>query len=166
MIIGTGDIGTVLKEVDRSDLLFFASGVSNSQETKDKEYQREKGLLLRQNRRSHVVYFSTLSVFYGKSKYIKHKRRMEELIKRTFPKYTIVRLGNISWGSNPHTIINYLRNKIKNNEPFEVHDVYRFVIDRDEFLQWMNFIPKWNCEMNITGRRLKVAEIIKEYANN
>jgi len=35
MIIGNGDIGKALK--DRDDVVFFASGVSNSQETDEKE---------------------------------------------------------------------------------------------------------------------------------
>ena len=104
-IIGDGDIAGVLKEVDREDLLFFASGVSNSQETRESEYERELELLLKQDKNKHIVYFSSLVALYADSRYAFHKREMEETIKLHFPLYTIIRLGNIDWGINPNTII-------------------------------------------------------------
>lgn len=161
MIIGHGDIASVLP--DRKDLLFFASGVSNSQETRESEYRREEALLLNQDRRQHIVYFSSLSIFYNNNRYTQHKEQMEETIKRRFSMYTIVRLGNITFGDNPHTLINFVRNKIENKEEFEVRDEYRYIIDKDEFLHWINLIPDWNCEMNITGKRMSVAEIVVKY---
>ena len=163
MIIGNGDIASVLGEVDRDNFIFFASGVSNSKETRESEYEREKTLLMKQDRSKHIVYFSSLSVFYSYTRYAAHKKEMEWRIKNYFDKNTIVRLGNITWGTNPHTLINFIRNKIKNNEPYEVQDVYRYVVDKDEFLYWLKMIPNWDCEMNITGRRLKVVDIVKEY---
>lgn len=163
MIIGNGDIASALKEVDRDDLLFFASGVSNSLETDEAEYQRELDLLSEQDAGKHLVYFSSLAVFYSTTRYAKHKRDMENQIKLLFDDYTIVRLGNITWGDNPHTLINFIRNRIKKGKPFEVQDTHRYIVDKDEFLHWMSMIPDWNCEMNITGRRMKVAEIVRQY---
>ena len=159
MIIGNGDLGQVLKEVDRKDLLFFSSGVSNSSETRESEYQREINLLLEQDKTKHIVYFSSLAIFYSKTRYTKHKQYMEYLIKDNFRHWTIIRLGNITWGKNPHTIINYL----KAHPEAEIKDEYRYVCDKEEFLHWINLIPSWNCELNISGRRLKVTEIVKEY---
>lgn len=161
MIIGNGDIASVLPE--RSDLLFFASGVSNSREERDEEYQREYNLLLKQDFSKRIVYFSSLSIFYSDTRYARHKRTMEYVIKRHFEQYTIIRLGNITWGDNPHTLINYIRGKIKAGEEFETKDEYRYIVDKDEFLHWISLIPDWNCEMNIPGSRLKVAEIIEKY---
>lgn len=161
MIIGHGDIASVLPK--KSRLLFFASGVSNSRETRESEYKREKNLLLQQNRKAHIVYFSTLAVLYGNNRYVQHKKEMEELIKREFPRYTILRLGNITWGTNPHTIINFLRARLKKGIPVKIEDTYRYIIDMDEFLHWINLIPNWNCEMNVPGRRMKVSEIVDEY---
>lgn len=46
MIIGNGDVASVLQ--DRDDLIYFASGVSNSQETRGSEFRREKDLLFEQ----------------------------------------------------------------------------------------------------------------------
>ena len=156
MIIGHGDIASVLME--RDDLLFFASGVSNSSEIRESEYQREIDLLLSQPKDAHLVYFSSLAIFYSQTRYTTHKRVMEEIIKRNFRKYTIIRLGNISWGINPHTLINYL----KAHPEAEIRDEYRYVCDKEEFLHWINLIPQWNVEMNVPGRRMKVKEIVEE----
>lgn len=153
MITGNGDLASVLP--DRDDLWFFASGVSNSQETRESEYKRELDLLLEQPRDQHLVYFSSLSVFYSDSRYAKHKLAMELLVQREFYPYTIIRLGNISWGENPCTLINYL----KAHPDAEIRDEYRYVCDKEEFLHWIELIPSWSCEMNISGKMLKVAEI-------
>lgn len=161
-IIGNGDIAKVLKDVDVGKKLFFASGVSNSQEARESEYKREVDLLLEQDKNQHVIYISSLCVFYSDTRYAQHKRLMEKLIKNNFLKHTIIRIGNITWGTNPHTIINFFKNKIARKEDFEIKEVYRYLVAEDEFLYWINLIPKWNCEMNISGRKLKVSQIVEE----
>ena len=165
MIIGNGDIASAL--TDREDRIYFASGVSNSDELRESEYQREIGLLFtllsEQNKHKRIIYFSSLCVFYSDTRYAKHKRAMEDWIKKLFPNYTILRVGNITWGDNPHTLINFMTNKIKNREPFDIQDVYRYVVDKDEFLYWIDMIPGFSCEINITGRKIKVIDIVKEY---
>jgi hypothetical protein len=160
-IIGRGDIASVLPE--RDDLLFFASGISNSQEMRESEYNRETTLLLLQHRDFHLVYFGSLSIFYSNTRYTKHKRLMEELVKINFPLHTIIRMGNITWGKNPYTLINFIRNKILNHETVEIKDVYRYIVGKEEFLHWVNLIPNFSCEINIPGRCMKVIDIVKEY---
>ena len=159
-VIGNGDIASVLP--DREDRLYFASGVSNSSETRKEQFLREVNLLKEQGKERHVVYFSSLAIYEKDSPYYQHKRKMEEVVK-TFPHYTIIRLGNISWGTNPNTLINGLKNKIKNGETLEIRDEYRYVVEKDEFLYWIDRIPKWNCEMSIIGKRMKVIDVVKEY---
>jgi nucleoside-diphosphate-sugar epimerase len=159
MIIGNGDIASALKD---KNITYFASGVSNSSETRESEFRRELDLLLEQDISRKIVYFSSLCVFYSDTPYAQHKRMMEEVVKSNFRKYTIMRLGNITWGKNPHTIINFFRNKIKNREDLEIRDTYRYLVDRDEFLHWIDMIPDWNCEMNVTGRRLTIRQIVDE----
>ena len=161
MIIGNGTIASVLPE--RDDLLFFASGVSNSQETNEKEYQREIDLLLSQDKSKHIVYFSTLSLFYNSTRYVQHKKYIEELIKKKFKHYTIMRLGSPTWGENPNHLIAFFRNKIKNKESFQIWDTERYILEKEEFLHWVNKIPSWNCEMNVPGIRMKVKDIVKKY---
>lgn len=163
MILGHGDIASVL--TDREDRLYFASGVSNSGETRRSEYEREKKLLLDQDRNRHLVYFSSLSVFYTDTLYSQHKRRMERLIKKHFKHYTIIRLGNITWGKNPHTIINHMRAQKALGKKLEIRNAYRYIVDQKEFLHWINLIPDWSCEMDITGRLLTINQIVKEYVN-
>jgi len=75
-IIGNGDLAQALKKV-KVDALFFASGVSNSSETRESEYQREKDLLLRQGKSKRLVYFSSLSIFYNKTRYTDHKKEIK-----------------------------------------------------------------------------------------
>lgn len=164
MVIGHGDIASAL--IDREDRLFFAAGVSNSRETRETEYQREVRLFLSQDIHRHIVYFSSLCVFYTDTRYAQHKRIMEALVKRHFKHYTIMRLGNITWGDNPNTLINFLRNKQSKGEKLDIQPVYRYVIDKDEFLHWVSLIPEWNCEMNITGTRMTVREIVERYVRD
>lgn len=163
MIVGNGDLASVLP--DRADLLFFASGVSNSRESREEEYNREMNLLLNQPKNKHLVYFSSLAIFYSDTKYTKHKREMEALVKYWYINYTIIRLGNITWGDNPYTLINYFRRVIKEGKPYQIDDVYRYIVDKDEFLHWIGLIPDWSCEMNIPGRRMKVQDIVEEYGH-
>lgn len=159
-IVGNGDIASALKQMESPHtLLFFASGVSNSGETAESEYMREIDLLMEQPKDAHLVYFSSLSVFYGASRYVHHKRVMESVVKEEFPTHTIVRLGNIDFGVNPNTLINYLRA----HPEAKVRDEYRYIVGRDEFLHHMSLIPDWSCEYNITGRMLKVQEVKDEY---
>ena len=128
MIIGGGDIAKVLPE--RDDLLFFASGVSNSRETDQKAYERERDLLMAQDKLAHIVYFSSLAIFYSDTLYTRHKRLMERVVKANFAHYTIVRLGNIAWGDNPHTLINYF----KAHPDAEVRNEYRYVVEKERVL--------------------------------
>lgn len=158
MIKGSGDIASVLP--DRDDLWFFASGVSNSQCTDESEYQREITLLMAQTA-PHIVYFSSLMVLNSNTRYARHKRTMEGLVKQYFEKYTIIRIGNINFGTNPHTLINYLRA----HPEAEIRDEYRHIITKDELLYWIDLIPSWSVEMNCPGERLKVSEIVNKYVH-
>lgn len=157
MIVGDGDIARVLPY--RKDLLFFASGVSNSQCKDEKAFTREISLLLRQNKRAHIVYFSSLATLWSNTRYFQHKRYMEILVRENFVTWTIIRLGNISWGDNPHTLINYL----KAHPRAPIRSEWRYVIDKEEFLHWIDLIPEWSCEMNLPGRRMKVREVKEVY---
>lgn len=161
-IIGNGDMAEALQYAD-NDVLFFASGVSNSGETRGSEFQRERDLLLSQPRDKRLVYIGSLSVFYSDNAYTEHKREMEELIKEEFPSYCILRIGTITWGDNPNTIINALKSKVENEEPFQIQDVYRYVTTEEDFLHWVKMIPDFNCEINIPGERMKVRELVKRY---
>jgi len=142
MIVGRGDIASILN--DREGAIFFASGVSNSTETTQSEYSREMQLLDKQDKNKCLFYFSSISVddmSKIENEYLMHKRRMELLIKSNFKNYNIIRIGNISWGNNPNTFLNYIKNKIKNGEAVEIKDEYKYIIDKEQLLLLTDNLP-------------------------
>lgn len=156
MIIGNGDLASVI--IDRQDVTFFASGVSDSKETNPTEFEREKELLSNQPTLKHLVYFSSLCIYYSDTAYANHKRIMEQWVKQWFESYTIIRIGNISWGKNPNTLINYL----KAHPEAEIQKVYRHIIDKEEFQYWLSMIPVGQRnEMNVPGIRWWVPNLVK-----
>lgn len=165
MKIGKGDIASVLP--DRDDLLFFASGVSNSQCTDENEFRKERSLCTSYSvDYSHIVYFSSLSIYEKDTPYTRHKKRMEEKVKLYYPIYTIIRIGNITWGKNPNTIINYFKNRLIMRGVIQVKDEWKYLVTLDEFLYWISKIPNFSTEMNITGERVKVAEVLNRIKKN
>jgi hypothetical protein len=161
MIVGHGTVARVL--TDRADRTYFASGVSNSQETDESAYKREIDLLLKQPTDKRLVYFSSLAIFYEDTRYTQHKRLMEDVVKTRFPSYCIVRLGLATWGTNHHTMINKIKGQIARGEPYAVYPVFRYALDESEFKHWVALIPEWNCELNVTGTRMSAKAIIDKY---
>ncbi|SEW40820.1 hypothetical protein SAMN05421841_2742 [Chryseobacterium wanjuense] len=145
MIVGSGLIANSLKNIDSEDHLFFASGVSNSLETKDSEFEREFTLLknnLENNNGSKFIYFSTLSVndlSKQESPYVLHKLRLEDYIKNNCEKYLILRIGNIvGKGGNPNTLFNFLKNQIMQDKKFVVHTkARRLLLDIDDISKFL-----------------------------
>ncbi len=167
MIIGKGDIAQVLIEsgIDMDDVIFFASGVSNSKcDNSNGEFNREINLLLQQDKDKHLVYFSSLALHYNDSTpYAKHKRKMEAIINRFQKTYTIFRIGNITWGNNPNTIINHFKNQIANLQDLEVQDGNRYLINKEELITACKNINKSNRETIIlSGRMIKISDIVEE----
>jgi hypothetical protein len=166
MIVGNGDIAQQLYRADKPFITFFASGVSNSKQEDEKEYAREIALLLRQPKDQHLVYFSSLCIYYSQSRYAQHKVQIERLIKENFQTYTIVRLGNIAWGRNPNTIINYFKLQNCSKRTPHLEDGHRFVITEPEFYYWMQHLPiGTKNEMNIPGEMVTIKEIWRRVQN-
>ncbi|MBB4806605.1 nucleoside-diphosphate-sugar epimerase [Chryseobacterium defluvii] len=145
MIIGSGLIANSLKNIDSEDMLYFASGVSNSLETRDSEFEREFSLLkqcIEEYDGKKLVYFSTLSI-YDQSKqdshYVLHKQELENYIKNNVEAYLILRVGNIVGnGGNPNTLFNFLKNQISSNNTFVLHKkARRLLIDIDDIAKFL-----------------------------
>jgi len=100
MIIGNGNIAKVIQ--DREDVIFFASGVSDSSCTDENEFIRERDLIHWTDRTKHLVYFSGLNIYTKDTPYAMHKKRMERHVKHLFKSYTIVRVGVLDWVKNPN----------------------------------------------------------------
>jgi hypothetical protein len=164
MIIGNGDVASVIK--DREGAIFFASGVSNSNEIRDEEYNREKNLLLMQDTTKCIFYFSSITLdFIDKVKsnrYLQHKKEMEDLIKETFENYNIIRIGNISWGNNPNTFLNFIKTKLKNNEPVDIrYGELKYMLDKEQMLLITNNLPlSGKNQISIFGRVAKIEDLI------
>ena len=168
-LIGNGLISSSFKNYDLGEVVVFASGVSNSKETKESEYEREIKLLLNclNKYKLKIIYFSTLSVFSEThTKYIEHKLRIEEIIKKNSKDYLILRLPNvIGESTNKNQLLPFFCEKIKNGEELIIgENIIRDLID-------VNDLPKI-CKIilrkNITGiinvsfnNYIKVEDIIK-----
>lgn len=146
MIIGKGLIAQSLQNIDSHDIVYFASGVSNSLETKESEFLREFQLLeatIKENPTKKLIYFSTLSI-EDKSKqespYVLHKKALENYIQNNCSHYIILRIGNIIGnGGNPNTLFNFMRTKIEGNQKFSVHTkAKRFLIDIEDIKHFLN----------------------------
>lgn len=160
MIVGRGDIASAL--TDKPNYTYFCTGPSNRVPITDRARHDELYKIWNSPREGMFVYVSTLSIYYSDSEYTQHKRRMEDLVKRTFDNHCIIRIGNITWGSNPSTLVNYFKAKIAADEPIEVQDTYRYLVSKEELNHWVNLIPeKGKHEMNVTGTRHKVSEIVE-----
>ncbi|MFY1045284.1 NAD-dependent epimerase/dehydratase family protein [Chryseobacterium sp. GP-SGM7] len=140
MIIGNGLIASLFKDYDREEIIFFASGVSNSLETKVEEFLREENLIkntIADNKEKIFVYFSTCSIYDSSktgSDYVLHKLKMEQLIKNLCPKFLILRVSNaVGKGGNPNLLMNYIIRAVNNNETINVHTkATRNLIDADD----------------------------------
>lgn len=148
MIVGNGLIATNFENFDRDDVVFYASGVSNSLETDPAKFQREQNLIrktLTENSDKIFVYFSTCSI-YDSSKndsfYVNHKLHMEHIIAENAKKYLIARVSNaVGKGGNQQTLINFLTSSIQENKQINVHiDATRNLIDVEDVANGLNQI--------------------------
>lgn len=128
MIIGNGLIANAFKNSDSDEVIFFASGVSNSLETDENQFLREENLIrdtITKNPEKLFVYFSTCSIYDSSkngSPYVNHKLKMEHLVSTECEKYLIARASNaVGKGGNPNTLVNFLVNSIRNHEKIQAH---------------------------------------------
>lgn len=127
MIIGTGMLANAFCSYkEDSEIIIFAKGVSNSQESKKEEFEREANLLKSALLNYHdktIVYFGTCSVVdtaSNSSAYVQHKIEMENLIQSSGVEYYIFRLPQVVGRTSSPTLVNYLTTQIKNEILFNV----------------------------------------------
>lgn len=180
MIIGRGLIASLFIDDDRDDIIFFASGVSNSLETRVEEFLREESLIkktIAENPEKTFVYFSTCSIYDSSktgSDYVLHKLKMEQLIKNNHNQFLILRVSNVvGKGGNPNLLMNYLVRSIKNNETINVHtkatrnlidaaDVKQItfdLIEKNDFNKIVNLAYMQNYSI------IEILEIIEDFYN-
>lgn len=162
MIVGNGNISKALPF--RDDVIFFASGVSNSQCSDEHDFNREKRLLSAYydplDTRS-LFYFSSIAVNFSNTPYAKHKREMEEMIRKYWTNYCILRIGNIEWDTNPNTFVNFIKGKQGVGDKVEIKDEYRYMIDRQTFTMLCNSLPSvGKHELTATSHIKKVIDYV------
>lgn len=163
-IIGNGDIANVLN--DRRQALFFAAGVSNSSCVSQYQFNREIRLLTEQPTDLCLFYFSSLSIYTKKSQYVEHKKQMEQIIRDRFENFNIIRIGNITWGDNPNTFINFFKRMIAHDKPFKIFNEYRYLISKEELLLLTDNLPLVGRNViNCCGRIVKVQDVVNELIN-
>ena len=139
VIVGKGLVATTFSRVVASStgLVIYASGVSDSRCTDEKEFNREKQLLsstlLQYISPKAFIYFSTCSVYdpdMAGSPYVLHKKRMEELI-LNHPKGYVIRMPQlVGHNAPPNTLVTHLVSKIRQGETIEVWSgAYHNLID-------------------------------------
>lgn len=149
MIVGNGMLANAFKLAKHSlnNTVIFASGVSNSNEQENEEFEREKKLLeniLLINKEKLFVYFSTCSIYDStmtNSQYVYHKMYMERIVRENSNNYLIIRLPQVIGKTAAPTIINFLFNKIKNEEEFTIFNrTKRNFIDVDDVVKVVSYL--------------------------
>lgn len=159
-IIGHGDIASVLN--DRDGALFFASGVSNSSCSDHIQFHRERLMLQDQDKRLCCFYFSSIFAPLKDTPYFRHKLTMEAIVLSQFKNCNIIRLGNITFGTNPHTFINYIKDRISKGLEVKIKNEYRYVIDVTTLLALTDNLPlQGQLTINAFRQMAKVKELIK-----
>lgn len=129
MIVGGGLIANAFRKQNFDEnLIVFASGVSNSKKLTSDDCERELNLLKEcisgNSDNKTFLYFSTYSIdnpLEKDSPYVQHKLSAENFIRNNSKKYLVVRTGNVVGKSgNINTVFNFMFQKIKNSEEFDL----------------------------------------------
>jgi len=156
MIVGSGLVARGFKDyLNDSKVVIFASGVSNSRETRLASYEREERLLktiIDSHYKKTIVYFSTCSVYdnsVNQTSYVQHKLKMEQLIEKNCQKFYIFRLPQIVGKTSSPTLINHLFDNIYNDENLAINkNSTRNLIGVNEVFLIANHLIKNNFYVN------------------
>lgn len=164
IIVGNGQIGTLFQLNEPIDnAMIFASGVSDSKCTDEELYDKERQLLIKNLKIAIAssivfVYFSSCALTpkdYTLNRYYKHKKEMEDIIKKYTDNYLILRVPQMFGTIKMHpTLINFLFNHIIEYKRFTISNAaYRYVIHMDDLYS----ITKELFHQNIKSQTIDVA---------
>lgn len=175
MVIGKGLIGEAFSIYkDNNNVLIFASGVSNSKNEIQSEFDREFELVKAQNKSTRLfVYFSTCSISdpsLKKSKYIEHKLSIEKYIQLNFESYLIIRLPNvIGKTKNPFTLTNFFFNSVLDNRHINIQKyAYRYLIEVNDVYKVVNALIQSGTPLNkvanlVISNKISALEIVHQF---
>jgi nucleoside-diphosphate-sugar epimerase len=159
MIVGNGMIANVFNErFEVENVIIFASGVSNSKETRPEEFKKELNLVqetILKYPNKLFVYFSTCSIHNNFSHYIEHKINIEKYIIDNSNNYLILRLPIVlGRNQNKNQLIGFLFDKNINNETIEIYkNANRYLIDSNDLPKILEIL----IEKNITNEIIEIA---------
>jgi len=162
MIVGNGMIAKSLCTIDSDDVVFFASGVSNSMCKDIAEYDREIKLLkdsIDLNRT--FVYFSSIEEYILNDQYLQHKRDVQSIIKERTDNFIIIKVPQlIGQSGNSNNFINYIYNSIWNNEVFNVILTKRSLLDVDDLVKILSYLLDQNFKGLFSINYIKLESVI------
>ncbi|MBL0708276.1 MAG: hypothetical protein JJW00_04445, partial [Sulfurimonas sp.] len=158
MIIGSGLLASKFSKFKNLNFTIFASGVSNSSEIRISEFTKEENLLrenLSKEYQKPFVYFSSCDIQnpqLNKKPYYLHKLNMENIIKSSKKDYYIFRLPQIvAKGGNKNTLFNFLVDKVKKSEVFEIWlGTQKNILDIDDVYTIVSYILNTAQTINTT----------------
>lgn len=173
IIIGNGLIAKSLANLNfGKPTLIFASGVSNSLETKIDEFQRESNLLidtLQKYHDSHIIYCSTCSIdSHIKTPYTIHKLAMEDIILSKSNSCHIFRLPQVVGLVHNNTLISYFIKSILHGHELKVQvHATRNLLDVRDFARVASIAVLNNSGINkpvniSSSTQVKVGDILDE----
>jgi len=176
MIIGNGLIAQTFMDYKyRDDVVIFASGVSDSVNSGEKDFNREEKLLkmiLNEYPQNLFIYFSSCDIvnpIMNNKPYYKHKMRMENLIITMTKNYYIFRLPQVvGHRGNNNNLINFFINKIKHKERLLIYpNVWKSIIGIADVFRMSQYIIDSKCYpssiINITNpNNLSIKQIIQK----
>jgi nucleoside-diphosphate-sugar epimerase len=175
VIVGSGMLAHAFKNRKmNANVVLFASGVSNSLENRLSAFERERLLLenaLSTSKDKTIIYFSTCSIYdhsVNNNAYVKHKLLMENLIEKSGNNYLICRVSNVvGRNGNRNTIFNFLIDKIKNQESFDIwKNAERNLIDIDDVVFIVNQLiekGKMNTVVNVANNKnYRITDIVEK----
>jgi len=173
MVIGNGLLASYFKSyINNNDVLVFASGVSDSKESRAEQFDRERNLLtqtINSHQNKKFIYFSTCGMYdpdTANTPYTNHKLHMEELIQRVHSNYLVFRLPQVvGMQGNKNNIINYLYECISENKLITVWDkTIRYIIDVEDVFRIVDYIVTnsifKNDIINVVSKPSRVIEIV------
>ena len=118
MIIGSGFIAKNFKKkiilIKKYRIAIYASGVSNSKSINKNNFLRERRKIISYKNKINsmvFIYISTCSIFDPSRKntaYVKHKLNMENVVKKNFNKFVIVRFPEVvGFNGNKNNLVNF-----------------------------------------------------------
>jgi len=157
MVIGNGMVAKKFESYkDNNKIIIFASGVSNSKSTHEEAYKREINLLrgtIEEYNKHILIYFSTCSIYdpgEKNSRYILHKKEVENIIQSECHQYYIFRVSNLAGQSrNPNTVLNFFVFHILRGINFDLwKNATRNLIDIDDMYKIVDYILKKSLYQN------------------